>query len=102
MANCYTYLWEFDVSAERVTDFEQQYGQAGVWVQLFRQSPDYIETLLLKDNAVAGRYLTVDRWRSEEAFLAFKSAFSALYAQLDKDCEGLTMAERFLGGFSEL
>lgn len=102
MANRYTYLWQFDVAAELVEDFEQHYGQAGVWVQLFRQSPDYIETLLLKDNLVPGRYLTVDRWRTEEAFLMFKSEFCAQYAQLDKDCEGLTMAERSLGGFSEL
>jgi len=100
--NTYTYLWEFEVSPELVVDFEQHYGPAGPWAQLFSRSPDYIETLLLKDNAVPGRYLTVDRWRSEEAYLTFKSAFAAQYAQLDNECEQLTVGERSLGGFSEL
>ncbi|MGH8166635.1 MAG: antibiotic biosynthesis monooxygenase family protein, partial [Woeseiaceae bacterium] len=100
--NTYTYLWEFEVSPELVADFEQHYGPAGTWAQLFRCSPDYIETLLLKDNAAPGRYLTVDRWRSEDAYLTFKSAFARQYAQLDNECEQLTVGERLLGGFSEL
>lgn len=102
MRNTYTYLWEFEVSLELVADFEKQYGPAGTWAQLFRRSPDYIETLLLKDKAVPGRYLTVDRWRSEDAYLTFKSAFATQYAQLDNECERLTVGERSLGGFSEL
>jgi heme-degrading monooxygenase HmoA len=100
--NVYTYVWEFEVSPDLATDFEQHYGPTGTWAQLFRRSPDYLETLLLKDNAVPGRYLTVDRWRSENAYLAFKSAFAAQYAQLDNECERLTAGERSLGEFSEL
>lgn len=102
MEDAYTYLWEFEVSPESVADFEQRYGPAGAWVQLFRRSPDYIETLLLRDSAVPGRYLTVDRWRSEQAYLAFKSTFATQYAQLDSECEQLTVSERSLGAFSEL
>ena len=101
MENTYTYLWEFEVSPELVADFEQYYGAVGAWAQLFRRSPDYIETLLLKDRAVPGRYLTVDRWRSEEAYLAFKSTFATQYAQLDSECEQLTVGERSLGAFTE-
>jgi heme-degrading monooxygenase HmoA len=102
VGNAYTYLWEFEVSPEFVADFEQHYGPNGTWAQLFRQSPGYIGTLLLRDNAVPGRYLTIDRWHNEEAYLAFKSTFTTQYAQLDNECEKLTIGERSLGGFSEL
>jgi hypothetical protein len=98
----YTYLWEFEVSTDLVADFELHYGKTGTWVRLFRLSPDYIDTLLLKDKTDPGRYLTIDRWRSEEALLAFKSEYYLQYAQLDKHCEGLTLSERSLGEFSEL
>ena len=100
--NTYTYLWEFEVSPELAADFERHYGPTGTWARLFRRSPDYIETSLLRDNAVPGRYLTVDRWRSEDAYIAFKSAFATQYVQLDNECAQLTVAERCLGGFSEL
>jgi hypothetical protein len=100
--NTYTYLWEFEFSPGLVADFEQHYGPVGAWAQLFRRSPNYIETLLLKDSSVPGRYLTVDRWRSKPAYLAFKSTFATQYAQLDSECEQLTVGERSLGAFSEL
>lgn len=78
MGDFYAYLWEFQVDPDFETEFVRQYGPAGTWAQLFRQSPDYIETLLLKDNQVPGRYLTLDRWRSETGYLAFKFAYGEL------------------------
>jgi quinol monooxygenase YgiN len=69
---------------------------------LFRRSPDYIETLLLEDDVVPGRYLTVDRWRSKAAYLAFRAAFAEQYEQLDDECEQLTAAERSLGEFNDI
>lgn len=101
MANAYTYVWEFEVPAEHVAEFERQYGPAGAWAQLFRRAPGFVETLLLRDNQLPGRYLTVDRWQSEEACRAFRSDFAVEYAQLDEACAALTVGERSLGGFSE-
>lgn len=98
----YTYLWEFDVSLESQADFERHYAPAGTWAQLFSGSPDYIETLLLKDSEVPGRYLTVDRWRSKAAYVAFRKAFASQYAELDRECERLTISERCLGEFHEV
>lgn len=98
----YAYVWEFLVQPGKEAEFELHYGHAGTWGQLFRQSPDYIETLLLKDNAAPGRYLTIDRWRTEAAHHAFRAAFSQQYAQLDQACEHLTVSERSLGSFNEL
>jgi heme-degrading monooxygenase HmoA len=102
MASGYAYVWEFQVHPDMAEAFERHYGPAGTWAQLFRNSPDYIETLLLSDKAVPGRYLTVDRWRTEAAHDAFRAAYSQQYEQLDRDCERLTSGERSLGAFAEL
>lgn len=102
MQNGYAYLWEFQVRPGMEAEFERHYAAAGTWAQLFRRSPAYIETLLLKDNAVPGRYVTLDRWRDEAGYREFRSAFARAYAELDEKCEQLTVAERALGTFSEL
>lgn len=64
MDGCYASVWEFEVSASTEAEFRRHYGPNGSWVELFRQDPAYIETLLLKDISVPGRYLTIDRWQS--------------------------------------
>lgn len=96
----YVYMWEFHVSIDFQPEFERHYGPDGTWVQLFRGSAGYIETLLLKDGS-SDRYVTVDRWRDEEAFQAFRSSFSQQYEQLDRECEKLTTGEQLLGVFAE-
>ena len=94
-------MWEFRVPPDLQSEFEQHYGPGGTWAQLFKCSAGYIETLLLKDRSTVGRYITVDRWRDEEAFQAFRSLFSTQYEQLDLECEKLTIGEQLLGVFSE-
>ena len=97
----YTYLWEFIVEAEQVGEFERQYGSQGSWVELFRQAPGYIQTLLLRDSTDSLRFVTIDRWESAEAYLRFRSVFSAQYAELDLRCKKLTTRETLLGNFDE-
>lgn len=70
------------------------------FLSLFRNSPDFIETLLLKDKTVPGRYITLDRWSSEAAWRAFQVAYGAKYAQLDEACENLTEKEQSLGSYA--
>ena len=101
MSNSYTYLWEFHVRAELTEEFEHHYGPNGSWALLFRQSPGYIETLLLKDRMTPGRYVTMDRWQSEAAHHTFRSIFAKQYSQLDNLCERLTISESSLGEFCE-
>ena len=96
----YTYLWEFHVAGERREEFENQYGPGGAWVKLFRQSTGYIETLLLRDHANDGRYVTVDRWESEAAYRDFRSRFAAEYSELDERCQHLTNKEMSLGHYA--
>jgi hypothetical protein len=72
----YIYIWEFHVLTRFQDAFERHYGPNGAWAELFRLSPDYIETLLLKDQSHPGRYVTVDRWGSKIAYLTFRDTHS--------------------------
>lgn len=102
MHDAYAYVWEFEVPPEAEAAFRREYGPQGSWAALFRRDPAYIETLLLQDRGQPGRFLTVDRWRSAEAFHAFKERFGAEYAEIDRRCEALTHREALLGTFVQV
>jgi heme-degrading monooxygenase HmoA len=103
MSDCsYLAVWEFEVTPESRGQFEKVYGPEGTWAQLFRHSPDYRGTKLLRDLARPGRYLTLDYWTSREAFHAFKQEHAAEYATHDKQCESLTEREAMVGEFEEV
>jgi hypothetical protein len=72
------------------------------WAQLFRESPDYRGTELVRDLDHPGRYLTLDHWASREALHRFKQDYQSVYAALDKQCESLTEKEMFLGDFEHV
>jgi len=97
----YVYVWEFEVGEAQRAAFERIYGADGDWVALFRRGEGYLSTSLLRDRDVPGHYLTVDRWRDEAAYRAFRATFEADYRRLDAACEGLTVAERSLGDYAE-
>lgn len=97
----YVYVWEFRVRPEKAAIFERTYGPDGDWVALFRRAPGYVDTLLLKDRAVANRYVSVDRWQSEAACERFRERFAAEYRALDERCETFTVEERALGTYTE-
>lgn len=94
-------LWQFDVPPDRKDAFERVYGANGRWAELFRRSPGYLGTILLEDRSVPGRYVTIDRWTSEEAFETFRARFAKEYAALDVECGALTTAEISWGSFVE-
>ena len=97
----YTYLWEFIVAADQTDEFERHYGAEGSWVQLFRQAPGYIETILLRDSSDPRRFVTIDRWDGKETYLNFRSTFSGQYVDLNRRCEKLTVRETLIGEFGE-
>lgn len=82
--------------------FERRYGPEGDWAQLFRHSPAYHGTELLRDTADPARYLTVDRWDSAATFEEFKRQMAEAYEKLDREREALTASERSVGRFEEL
>jgi heme-degrading monooxygenase HmoA len=93
-------LWQFDITEEQIADFEAAYGAHGSWAMLFSRSDEYLATELLRDAYVPGRYVTVDRWRSEEAFRAFRAQHDADYEALDRACDAFTASETRIGAFT--
>ena len=92
-------VWQFEIAEEKIADFEAAYGPDGPWAHLFRSSPDYLGTELLRDAYVSGVYLTIDRWASDEAFRAFRKDHDSDYEKLDRSCDALTNRETRIGAY---
>ena len=95
----FVYLWEYVVPPENQAEFEREYGPEGAWVALFSKAPGYLDTVLLRDRSRSNRFLTIDRWESEQAHAEFREAFSAEFEKLDARCERLTGSETLIGHF---
>ncbi len=93
-------VWQFDVAEDQTGAFETAYAAQGPWSTLFARSPEYLGTELLKDAYVPGRYLTIDRWSSEEAFRAFRKEHDPDYEALDRGCDSVTASETRIGAFT--
>jgi len=102
MPDTCVYMWEFMVDDVQRIEFEHHYGPSGTWAALFGRARGYLGTKLLRDEATAGRYLTIDRWESKTAYRSFRSEFATEYSALDLQCEALTREERALGCFAEI
>lgn len=93
-------VWQFEIAEDKIAAFEAAYGPEGAWAQLFRLSPDYRGTELLRDAYVPGNYLTIDRWTSEDAFRAFRKDNDQAYETLDRSCDDLTGRETRIGAYT--
>ncbi|HUD13817.1 MAG TPA: antibiotic biosynthesis monooxygenase [Terracidiphilus sp.] len=93
-------VWQFEIAEEMVAAFEAAYGPDGAWAQLFRTSPDYLGTELLRDAYIPGSYLTIDRWASEDDFRAFRKAHDPEYESLDRSSDSLTSRETRIGAYT--
>lgn len=94
-------LWEFNVREEQIAEFEKFYSPTGLWAKLFRGSPGYLGTVLLRDAQAPRRYVTIDRWENAASHRAMRGRFAKEYEALDKLCEALTESERQIGTFDE-
>jgi heme-degrading monooxygenase HmoA len=90
-------IWEYQVKAERVAEFELIYSANGTWAELFRKAEGYQGTELLRDLSDSRHYITIDRWDSADHYELFLLQWKTEYAELDAHCEGLTEKE-FLSG----
>ena len=95
----YVTIWQFDIHPSLQATFERAYGPDGEWVALFRHSPAYVRTDLLHDPAQPNRYLTLDYWQTQAAWVAFRSAYQIEYAALDARCSQFTTNEVQIGSF---
>jgi heme-degrading monooxygenase HmoA len=93
-------VWQFEIAEEKIAAFEAAYGPDGPWAQLFRKSPDYKGTELLRNTYEAGKYLTIDRWASEDAFRIFRKQHDAEYEALDRSSDVLVTRETRIGTYS--
>lgn len=98
-SDSFTYVWAYRVLPDRTDEFLGLYGPEGAWVRLFRQAPGYLGTDLYADRDDRSRYVSVDRWESEDAFRGFRERFSEEFECLDREGEELTLEETPLGEF---
>jgi quinol monooxygenase YgiN len=90
-------IWTFTVAPDYVAAFERAYGPSGPWAALFRWSAGYLGTELFRSTAEPAQYLTVDRWASRAAYETAQRRHAKTYAQLDAECDTLTVTEKLLG-----
>jgi len=95
----YTYIWEYYVKDDFVSEFENIYRPDGPWVRLFKEGKGYIKTELHQVIENKTRFLTIDFWTSKSAYDSFRKQFSEEFEELDKVCETLTEKEIHLGSF---
>jgi heme-degrading monooxygenase HmoA len=93
-------VWQFEIAEEKIAAFEAAYGSDGAWAQLFRNSPNYLGTELLRDAFDPFSYLTIDRWASEDDFRAFRKDHDPEYEALDRSCDSLTSREARIGAYT--
>lgn len=92
-------VWEYMARPDRIDEFETLYRPDGAWVELFRRSPGFVSTTLMRDNRDGCRYMIADRWTSEESYEAFKQDFAADYQKLSRQGERVHRAEHLIGRF---
>ena len=96
----YTILWYFRAKAGEETEFERAYGSRGTWAQFFSNGIGFLGTELHPDPKAPGRYLTIDRWESRDAYESFSEKNKREYTEIDSRCEALTSEETLIGYFA--
>lgn len=86
-------LWEFQVSDSMEGMFERFYSVHGDWVQLFRKSPEFIRTELIRDLNKPQRYVTMDFLKTQSDYETFRRGYHAAYEALDLKCRNFTTSE---------
>ena len=89
-------VWEYDVVETSSQEFERVYGPTGDWAQLFSLAEGYVGTELFESVSRPGRYLTVDRFDSQDAWVRFLAEHRDAYLRLDALSARLTLSEREL------
>ena len=91
----------FRYEADDREAFERVYGADGEWARFFRGGAGYLGTELMQGEERSDDFITIDRWDSREAFVAFMLDNAEAYHALDGQFAGLTLIETRLGAFSQ-
>jgi heme-degrading monooxygenase HmoA len=92
-------VWEYMARTDRLAEFETLYSPDGAWVKLFKNSPGFVSTTLMRDIKDPNRFVVADRWMSEESYEAFKLEFAEDFEKLTTRGERLHRAEHLIGRF---
>ena len=90
-------VWKFRVRDGAESRFVEGYGAAGRWARLFGRAPGFKRTELARSVEHERCFYTLDYWESREAFEKFRAEYAAEYEALDREFEGLTESETFIG-----
>lgn len=96
----YVVIWKFRVRRGAEAAFRKMYGPSGDWATLFRATPGFLGTELLRDLEGGHHFMTIDRWQSRQAYEGFRRDRSAEYAALDGEGAQLTDVEALVGEFT--
>ncbi len=92
-------VWEYMARPDRLEEFEALYRPDGEWVELFKRSPGFLSTTLMRDTRDPHRFAIADRWLSEDSYESFKLDFATEYKTLSERGERLHRAEHLIGRF---
>jgi heme-degrading monooxygenase HmoA len=92
-------VWEYMARSDRLEEFEALYRPDGAWVELFRNSPGFVSTTLLRDARDPHRFVIADRWITEDSYEAFKREFATEYEAMSERGGRLHRAEHLIGRF---
>ncbi len=89
----YTRIWRFQAAPGRELEFAAAYGSEGDWALLFRLSPGYLRTEMVRLDPAGDVFLITDRWASRQAWDDFLAAHGAAYHELDRKFAPLCATE---------
>ena len=92
-------VWEYMARPDRLDEFETLYRPDGPWVELFKKSPGFLSTTLMRDTRDTHRFVIADRWTSETLYEGFKEARAAEYRELSARGQRLIDREVEIGRF---
>ena len=93
-------LWRYRVNPERRQEFVHHYATDGTWTQLFQRANGYLGTTLWQDAGDEDTWYTQDRWHSREDFEKFNAEFGRVYAELDRQLEGIAAEETLVAAMN--
>jgi hypothetical protein len=95
-------VWEYQAKADWIEDFESFYRPDGPWTELFRRSPAFVSTTLMKDVRNGGRYVVADRWTNLESYERFKQDNRDAYERMTERGHRFIEKETEIGRFDFL
>ena len=95
----YVVLWRYRAAAGKEAKLVPFFSAGGPWAQLHGASKDWLGIELLADDERPGEFVSIERWKSEEAASAFAGEHEADLDRLDRQIEKLTASEQRIGAF---